>query len=222
MNDNARKNLNLNQVASTEASVWEASPYYEHAEDWTWLFWSQDHPFLRLFSQLDLTNALELACGHGRHAEYLLKNYREKLGHLVLMDILQSNIDFCKERVGEYNCVSFVVNNGAQFETIADTSLTGIYCYDAMVHFNHEVVESYLKDACRVLTPGGKVLLHHSNNSTHNNKHFGMNPHARAFMPEGMFDEYVEKSGLKLIESVIIPWGGVEALDSISLLVKAE
>jgi ubiquinone/menaquinone biosynthesis C-methylase UbiE len=220
MNHELNIDKNLQGIANVEAQVWEDSPYYDHAENWTWLFWSEDHHFLRLFKQLDLTNVLELACGHGRHAEYMLENYGAKVNHLVMMDILQSNIDFCISRMKKFDGVSYVVNDGAEFQSVDDSSLTAIYCYDAMVHFNHEVVESYLKDAHRALAIGGKVLFHHSNNSTYNNKHFGMNPHARAYMPEGLFKKYAEQAGLRLIEQVIIPWGDIEALDCISLLEK--
>jgi ubiquinone/menaquinone biosynthesis C-methylase UbiE len=221
MENKSSKDLELQQVANSEAKVWESSAYYNDAEQWTWLFWSDEHQFRRLFNQLDLTITLELACGYGRHSEHLLDHFGQKINHLTMMDILESNIEHCRNRIGKRENVSFVVNDGAGFKSVEASSLTSIYCYDAMVHFNHEVVESYLKDTFRVLSAGGRALFHHSNNSQHNNKHFGMNPHARAFMPVGLFKQYAEAAGLKVCEQVVISWGDVENLDCISLLEKS-
>ena len=219
------ENLNSPQdIAQSEASVWEESPYYEDAEEWTWLFWSPEHPFRVLFDQLDLTDVLELACGHGRHAQFALENFPDKIASMTIMDVLESNIEYCKSRLSAHNKVSILANNGADFQPVKDSSLTAIFCYDAMVHFNHEVVKSYLQDTFRVLRVGGGALFHHSNYSSDPKRHFGQNPHARAFLSAEIFKEYAVKSGLKVCEQFIMPWGGgkgkVENLDCISLVVK--
>jgi SAM-dependent methyltransferase len=210
----------LTDVASTEAAIWEKNSYYEDAENWTWLFWDDSHPFKPLFRQLDLTATAELACGYGRHAEHLLTNYSHELEHLTLIDILPSNVDHCRSRIGHRNDVTFLVNSGADFQPIAGSALTSIYCYDAMVHFNHMVVKSYLEDAFRVLRPGGKALFHHSNYSIDTNFHFGMNPHARAYMPVGRFHRYATEAGFEVCSQVTIPWGEVKELDCLTLLAK--
>ena len=36
------------------------------------LFWDEHLPFRPFFERLDLTATLELACGHGRHAEMII------------------------------------------------------------------------------------------------------------------------------------------------------
>lgn len=212
--------ISLVKIAQSEAEVWEDSPYYKQAEDWTWLFWNNDHPFRQLFNKLDLTNLLELACGRGRHAEYALEHFSSDIGKLTMMDILESNISYCCTRPLLCNNASILTNNGADFRPIDKSSLTAIYCYDAMVHFNHEVVKSYLKDSFRVLVPGGRALFHHSNYSSDSERHFGQNPNARAFMSAGLFRTYAEESGLKICEQIIYPWGGIPNLDCISLVEK--
>ena len=95
------------------------------------------------------------------------------------MDIFQENIDFSRHRLRFFNNVDSHVNNGYDFQPIADGSLSSIFCYDAMVHFAPEVVRSYLKDTARVLKPGGRALFHHSNYPTAPKEHYGQNPHAR-------------------------------------------
>jgi SAM-dependent methyltransferase len=206
------------QVATSEAQVWEQSPYYDHAEQWTWLFWDDQQPFLPLFRQLDLRKTLELACGHGRHGEHILKNFPGNLDRLVMMDILASNVEYCRARIGTRQDVSILENNGVDFQPIEDQSLTAVFCYDAMVHFDREVVRSYVSDIRRVLVPGGRALLHHSNYSVDNGVHFGSNPHARAYMTAGLFRSYAEEAGLAVLEQRIMPWGEVANLDCISLL----
>lgn len=210
----------LQQVAQSEAAVWDKSPYYEHAEDWTWLFWSEDHPFRKLFDRLDLSKVLELACGFGRHAEYALNHFSDKIVTMTIMDILESNVKHCQKRLATHNNVTILRNNGTDFLPVKNSSLTAIYCYDAMVHFNQDVVKSYLKDSSRVLAEKGRALFHHSNYQADPDKHFGQNPHARAFMSSEIFKEYAEESGLKVCEQVVMNWGEVENIDCITLVEK--
>ena len=209
-------------LASTEAKVWEASSYYDDAERWTWLFWSEAHQFRPLFEQLDLLRVLELACGHGRHSEHLRAHYGSRLGSLVMMDILRSNVDYCKVRLGHHENLRVLVNNGVDFQPIPASSLTSIFCYDAMVHFDRQVIRSYLGDAVRVLVPGGKALFHHSNYSFDPDSHFGTNPHARAFMSKGLFARYAQRLGLEVLQQTVMDWGGESGLDCLTLLAKPE
>ena len=50
---------------------WIECRYYDAAVDMIEVIWNPDTLFRRLFSKLDLTAALELSCGRGRHAELL-------------------------------------------------------------------------------------------------------------------------------------------------------
>lgn len=214
------KNSDLKHVAKNEAQVWEQSTYYDHAEQWTWLFWDEKQRFFPLFKQLDIHKTLELACGHGRHGEKILLQYAEQLDHLYMMDILPSNIEYCRKRIGDYENVTILENNGVDFQPIPSESLTAVFCYDAMVHFDREVVRSYLFDISRVLLPGGKALLHHSNYTIDSGIDFGCNPHARAYMTTALFRDYAKQAGLHVLEQVVMPWAEVAELDCISLLMK--
>jgi ubiquinone/menaquinone biosynthesis C-methylase UbiE len=212
--------MTAEQIATTEAVVWDGSTYYDNAEKWTWLFWSEDRPFLPFFKQLDLTNLLELACGHGRHSEFVLSHFGDQVKSLVMMDILQSNIDYCLERIGDHDNVTIIRNSGIGFHPMMDESLTAVFCYDAMVHFNRGVVQSYLADTRRVLVPGGKALFHHSNYTLDPDTHFGLNPHTRAFMSASLFRKYAEGAGLEVIDQKIMPWGKEADLDCLSLVLR--
>jgi SAM-dependent methyltransferase len=210
----------IGAVATSEAKIWEQSDYYDDAERWTWLFWSEAHPFRPLFDRLDLTRVVELACGHGRHAEHLLGHHAQRLGTLVMMDILQANVDYCKSRLGEHRNVEIRVNNGIDFQPLERNSVTSIFCYDSMVHFDRQVVRSYLHDAARILAPGGQALFHHSNCAIDPDSGFASNPHARAFMSAPLFARYARSFGLEVVQQTLFDWGGAPALDCISLLAK--
>jgi O-methyltransferase len=203
-------NPTTDKIAATEARAWE----------FMWVFWKEGTPFLSLFRQLDTRNLLELACGHGRHSEYVLSNFGDRVRSLVMMDILQSNIDWCLKRFGNRDKVKFIRNSGTGFQPVEEASVTAIFCYDAMVHFHRSVVLSYLNDAKRVLISDGKALLHHSNYASDPDVPFSKNPRARAFMSASLFRSYAENVGLEVVSQQIIPWGNTANHDCLTLVRK--
>jgi SAM-dependent methyltransferase len=207
-------------IAVEESSVWQDSAYYSDAEDWTWLFWDRSYPFLPLFEQLDISVVLELACGHGRHTEALLNKYPDAVTEIHVMDILGANVEYCKKRFGSNGIVRFHKNNGISFDGIENESLTAIFCYDAMVHFRRDVVESYISSASNVLRKGGRALFHHSNYTNDPDSAFGANPHARAYMSQQLIRKYSNNAGLIILEQQVINWGSVEQLDCVTLIEK--
>jgi ubiquinone/menaquinone biosynthesis C-methylase UbiE len=206
----------LEESVDIVGGPWRESAYYEDAERWTFLFWNSEHAFRPFFDQLDLTSVVELASGYGRHAE----KAAPLAGRITLMDIHEENLAVCRKRLSGFENVDFVLNNGFDFRPIPDESLTAIYCYDAMVHFSQDLVGSYLRDATRVLRPGGRALLHHSNYNGPAMEHYGLHPMARNVMPRGCFDKLAHDAGLSVIRNQIISWGDVPELDRISLLEK--
>ena len=206
----------LKESVEVVADPWKQSTYYDDAEKWTIVFWSEDHPFYPLFKRLDLTAVLELACGHGRHSEIVA----ERSGQLTLMDVHEQNIEYCRTRLARFQNIVFFTNSGHDFRPIADGALTAIFCYDAMVHFSPDLVQAYLRDTARVLKPGGMALYHHSNYPAPLDRHYGQNPHARNHMTESLFRQFTDEAGLALVESLPIEWGGVADLDRLTLLRK--
>lgn len=196
---------------------WKESAYYQEAERWTFLFWDPAHPFRPWFDRLDLRNVLELACGHGRHAERVAP----MAGQLTLVDIHQGNLDACRARLAGFGNVAYVLNDGYDFQPVPDASLTAIYCYDAMVHFSPDLVAAYLQDARRVLAPGGMALLHHSNYDGPQTAHYGMNPQARNWMTVEKFRALAEGAGLEVVESRTMDWATEQALDGLTLVRNA-
>jgi Cyclopropane fatty acid synthase and related methyltransferases len=197
-------------------AAWRQSPYYDDAERWTILFWNDGTPFRKFFDQLDLAPCWSSPAGMAG----IRPRSRHNAAALILMDIFQENIDFSRHRLRFFNNVDSHVNNGYDFQPIADGSLSSIFCYDAMVHFAPEVVRSYLKDTARVLKPGGRALFHHSNYPTAPKEHYGQNPHSRNQMTEATFRDYTREAGLETLGTQIISWGQIPDLDCISLVAK--
>ena len=212
-------NETVQVLADDESKVWEGSAYYEDAERWNHIFWGDTSIFLGYFKELDLKVTLELACGHGRHGEHILNTYGNQIDELIMVDILQSNIDFCEERIHD-DRVTLIKNDGVRLTGVQDDCCSSIFCYDAMVHFDKDVVRAYLEETYRALRQGGRGLFHHSNYSENSETKFSQNPHARAYMTADLFSSYAEQAGLKVLAQQVVGWGNVPELDCLTLVSK--
>lgn len=203
------------KIVEVTISPWRESSYYEDAEKYLPVFWGEQTIFYNFFKQLDLVDVVELACGKGRHSERVVK----LCGRLTLVDVFPEHIGDCAKRLSGNHNVTYIVNNGYDISQIDDASRTAIFCYDAMVHFAPEIVESYLKDVARILRPGGRALFHYSYYAPAH-LHYGQNPHARNKMTSERFVNLARQAGLREVRTEVIGWGGVAGLDAVSLLEK--
>jgi len=193
--------------------------YFEDAEKTAAIdcFWGENSPFRKKFIKLDISNVIELACGRGRH----VPNYMQQAGTITLVDILEQNIKACQKRFANEKNIIYYCNNGYNLAELKTGEYTSLFCYDAMVHFEMMDIYEYLKDIYRVLVPGGKVLIHHSNNASDYKASFANNPlHERSFMNKDIFAYLAYRAGFKVLEQEVIDWGKVKDLDCISLLQK--
>ena len=197
--------------------IQEMDNYFDSAEDEKNMvcFWDEKSNFYQLFCQLDLTNVIELACGRGRH----IKKYIDKATDVTLVDILDKNIDLCRERFHMYDKIHYYCNNGYNLEELPSDRYTALFSYDAMVHFEMMDIYEYLKDIYRILIRGGRALIHHSNYDRDYKASFMDSPHGRSYMSAGIFAHMAFRCGFRILEQKVIPWG-IEALDCISLLEK--
>ena len=217
MNPTSRgKAHNLERLAAIVGNDWASSEYYDRAEktDWVETFWAEHSPFLRFFKELDLTSVLELACGHGRHAAKL----GAKAQKVILVDINVGNVDFCKQRFKDSSQFQFILTNGYSLEPVEDGACSAVFSYDAMVHFDSDVVRAYLRETARVLRRGGRALFHHSNYGDNPGGDVHDNPRWRNFMTENLFQHYAAKCGLRYLASQVLDWDGHPALDCLTLL----
>lgn len=192
--------------------------YYKNAESENAVhgFWGTDSIFYQMFSKLNPDRIVELACGHGRH----VPQYLEKAEQIVLVDIVDKNIDFCKKRFQSEKKIGYYVNNGHDLEKLETEKYTAVFTYDAMVHFEMMDVYSYLKETRRILEPGGRALFHHSNNTEDYRIDFSTGKSGRNYMSRDLFAYLAYRAGLEVVEQRTIDWAGVKDLDCITLLEK--
>ena len=194
--------------------------YFQAAENAEWLkmFWSDGSPFAQTFHQLDLRTTLELACGAGRHSFQGI----DRIGELYLLDSSAGALDLAKDKFREYPNVRFIHNPdglGIRAGLIPDGSLSAVFSYDAMVHFEKEVVFSYVRDCYRLLQPGGLCLLHYSNYQGNPGGKFTDNPGWRNYMSQELFVACAIDTGFTILHTSILDFSG-PATDALTLMKK--
>lgn len=198
--------------------ICDMDTYFKAAEEEAALarFWEETSPFAQLFEKLDLSNVIELACGRGRH----VPKYADRAGNITLVDILDKNIEFCKERFKIFSNIEYLRNNGYNLEALPSNEYTSLFCYDAMVHFEMMDIYEYLKDIYRVLKSGGRALIHHSNFDGDYKASFGSATYGRNFMNKQLFAYLAYRIGFVILEQKVIDWD-IKDLDCITLIEKA-
>jgi ubiquinone/menaquinone biosynthesis C-methylase UbiE len=192
--------------------------YFASAEDdsWTKHFWSDESTFRERFDRLDLTNVLELACGTGRHTAQFV----ERAGTAYLADTSVDALDEAKQRFANANNVVVLPpGDGMHIPLDADGSLTAIFSYDAMVHFELECIASYVAESARLLAPGGMALLHHSAYEENPGGTIADNPGWRNFMPQVLFNHFALRNGFEIVDQFTVDWSAPGS-DCLSLLRK--
>ena len=201
----------LRAAAAYAGDPWTPeNPYFAQAEPVMARLWEElIRPFLH---GCDFACVLDLATGHGRNAAMLLPLARR----LILVDIQPGNIAICRRRFGDDPRIAYIVNSGYDLREVPSGRVTLLYCFDAMVHFDSDVVRAYLAEARRVLAPGGRAFLHHSNYQGGHD--WRAAPHSRAFMSQALMAHYARKEGLSVLRQQVMDWGGEPGLDCLSLL----
>ncbi|TCZ61335.1 class I SAM-dependent methyltransferase [Roseicella aquatilis] len=200
----------LDAAARHAGDIWlPEHPYFDAAEPDFDLLWQMIEPFLE---GADFSCVLDLATGRGRNARKLLPLAQR----LLLVDIRPENIAFCRGRFGDDPRITYIANTGYDLRAVPDASVTLFYSFDAMVHFDSDVVRAYLAEARRVMAPGARAFLHHSNHT--GGEDWLQAPHCRNFMSRALFAHWARKEGLTVLRQDVMDWGGVPALDCISLL----
>ncbi|GFI46956.1 hypothetical protein IMSAGC019_02276 [Lachnospiraceae bacterium] len=217
------KNHELDMVANNREFIAvyhldEMEDYYSIAEssDCLQVFWGANSEFRKRFSLLDLSNVIELACGHGRH----VTQYINMADKITLVDILEENILYCQKRFGDNTKIDYYVNSGHDLKRLTSSSFSALFTYDAMVHFEMLDIFEYLKETYRILKIGGKALFHHSNNAEDYKITFSTGTSGRNYMSAQLFAYLSNRAGLKVVEQKIINWGKSKDLDCITLVEK--
>jgi ubiquinone/menaquinone biosynthesis C-methylase UbiE len=206
----------LRGAVETVGNWWIEAPYFAAAERHMDEQWRElILPFLRLeASGVDCAVTVDLAAGRGRTAAKLLA----LAGRLHVVDLHPNNVEACRRRFGDDPRVAYHVTDGWSLP-LRDSAATFLFCFDAMVHFDSDVVRAYLRETRRVLRPGGHAFLHHSNTVAHPGGDFRAEPHWRNFMSAALLAHYALKEGLEVLRQQPLDWNGDGGfIDCFSLL----
>lgn len=194
--------------------------YYAHAEAVIQVQW--DKVIWPIIKDEEFSSTLDLACGHGRNTEFL-RRYAKSID---MVDVNQTCIDACESRFGgqKDGCVfRYHVTSGNSLP-VSNDSISFVYTWDAMVHFDKLVVRDYVHDVFRVLKPGGSAFLHHSNYGTvAPDSSWTKNHGNRSDMTAELMRDYAQEAGLKIkfqrLSGMADGWG-MDDLDCLTLVTK--
>jgi SAM-dependent methyltransferase len=196
--------------------------YYADAEKWMDWQWNKSiYPYVK---DADLSSVLEIAPGHGRNSAKLIEIGAKSL-HLV--DVNETCINACRDRFGTTygDCnVFFYVTNGDSIPFIKDESISFVYSFDSMVHFDKTIVRAYLTEFARVMKKGATGFIHHSNyGNVMPNSDWAKNIGNRSDMTAELFNAYCAEVGLVVTDQQlhgIEELRSIEALDCASCILK--
>jgi ubiquinone/menaquinone biosynthesis C-methylase UbiE len=197
-------------------TAYQDNPYFDMAEPYMEGQWKQIWPLIR---ESDFSRVLEIAPGYGRNSAKLA----EHAGEIHLVDVNPACIEKCRDRFSDYQgtCTFyFYVNDGHTLPEISPDSITFIYSWDSMVHFDRRVMRDYISEFARTLAPRGTGFIHHPNYGTvSDDTDWQSHPHCRSNMTRELFEAYCKDAGLRMVFQKIIDWGEKD-LDCISIFEK--
>ena len=204
---------------------WLEYDFPEGGDEWSasWggtggLWWGTVFP--RVQSGLE-GSVLEIGPGYGRFTQFLL----ERCEDLTLVDLVPKCIEACRKRFREFNNINYLVNDGRSLSGVLDNSIDFAFSFDSLVHAEAEVLCSYISELKRVLVPGGRAFIHHSNVAgladPVTGKQVVENPHWRGETASaGLVREYCALNQLDCRLQELVNWGVEDLTDCFTSLIK--
>jgi hypothetical protein len=147
-----------------ENRSWGTRSWPEQGNEWSWEWGDvETHwyatilPRIRRF--IPAKRVLEIAPGYGRWSSFLIDCADEYIG----VDLNAECVSACRARFAEASHATFVVNDGKSLAAVADDSINFAFSFDSLVHAEIDVIEAYLHELSRKLSPDGIAFIHHSN-----------------------------------------------------------
>jgi SAM-dependent methyltransferase len=212
------RDLERNLETCSRPELWK--DWFDEAESAMEAQWRD--PIWPLIRRADFQSVLELAPGAGRNSARL----KEHAGTLHLVDLNRYALERCRERFRDHAgpCrIEYHENDGQSLACLPDASISLVYSWDSMVHFERTVVERYVREFARVMRPGAWGFVHHSNHGAQSDDpDIEHAPHLRSNLSSELFGEYCRASGLWRTHALVFDWGGAKESDCISLLLKPD
>jgi len=201
--------------------------------------------FPRIHRFVPSTAILEIAPGFGRWTQFL----KTQCQSMIAVDISEKCVEYCKARFGSETQIQFYTNDGISLAVVPDDSVDFVFSFDSLVHVEKDVMEAYLLQLARKLTPDGVGFIHHSNIGSYPGRLRLVNYYKRlpnAFrreifteenlsallsinfqagransMTATLFRDYCQRAGLKCIHQEVFNWGmGKCLIDALSVFTK--
>jgi SAM-dependent methyltransferase len=102
---------------------------------------------------------LEIGPGGGRFTDVLLPRCQR----LIAVDTSANMLELLQQRFAGDQRLELQLGDGQGLQQVADESVDGAFSYGVFVHLQHWDIYNYLVELHRVLRPGGKALIQHSN-----------------------------------------------------------
>jgi 2-polyprenyl-3-methyl-5-hydroxy-6-metoxy-1,4-benzoquinol methylase len=188
--------------------------------------------FPRLHAFLPCEHLLEIAPGYGRWTNLL----RRHCQRLTAVDLSERCVEHCRQRFKDDPAMTFIVNDGRSLGGVDDRSVDFAFSFDSLVHAEADVIEAYIDQLSRKLTPNGVAFIHHSNAYRYRRRfapgrlvplpwrsrlmRYRLLPkdHMRAStMSAERFAELCLRSGCRCISQELINWGYLRDLDCLSI-----
>jgi ubiquinone/menaquinone biosynthesis C-methylase UbiE len=201
-----RSPSHLSNIVRSESLHWGddvAASYHGVAETHIDQQW-QDliSPILKEYP-IDYSKTIDFAAGYGRSTRKFLEH---GAAHVTMVDVNPGCIAHVRATFPSDNTTA-VLNDGFDLSALETEAFTFLYTFDAMVHFDLEIVLSYIPEFARVLRPGAYAFVHHSNYTANPGGDFRENPHWRNFLSAGIFKHVATRSGFVVLRQEIFSWG---------------
>jgi SAM-dependent methyltransferase len=112
--------------------------------------------WLKPFLPANVRSGLEIGPGGGRWTAELLRIAQT----LHISDISESSINVCRERFKYYQNLTYHVTD-SDLSFVKDEELDLIFSWGVFVHIQKDVIESYLSQFSRILSPQGIAFVQH-------------------------------------------------------------
>jgi SAM-dependent methyltransferase len=157
MNVSEKMKRDWNQRAQHHARFWIATENYQTEEVFTQSGQDTAQALLEALNGLwrPSWRVLDIGCGIGRVLKPLAKHFHALVG----IDVSPTMIAQSKAWLSEYPHVTTFETSGMDLRELQDQSFNLVYSYVAFQHMPRPVLEQYLAEINRVLTPEGYLAL---------------------------------------------------------------
>ena len=167
---------------------------------------------------------LEIGCGMGRHARRLAgPNGR---GVYVGIDVVPKCVDHCRGKFNGLEEEFRFEHTGGLDVPLPNGSVDFVFSWDSLVHADREVIGAYLREIARVLRPGGRAFLHHSNLAACPLNRGGTFPrHARDETVSAAWvrEKAEDAGGLRVVSQECVDWGATSyPIDCFTVLERSD